>query len=341
MMQAKLLSMTAVLTVLIWASADSLVNETVSVYVLLEPVSAAGATDMIVELESANVSYELQISGPRTLAEKIRDLAPLHVRLPISDRSTGKAAIALARGALKRELVRQWNEFRKLTVVSVRPETMPVVIDHWVSKDVTLVLQRLTLAYEVEPQLERASVTVRMRESRYDELPEGEQLQLEVSADVDRLLKEQPPGQSVTVPVTLDGRSFGAGAQLNPRTISVTATVKAQRTTAEISTVPILVAVAFHNLEKPYRPVALDGSPLAPVTQTIRVTGATDAVARLQRGATRAYGVIHLKQQDMQQTNAPIVLTPEFHLPEGVELAEEPQPIELRLLDLTHPQDGE
>ncbi len=335
MTQVKLLSMTAILTALIWASADSLVNEAVSVRVLFEPVPAPGATDMVVESNAANEPYEVQISGPRALAEDIRALSPLRVRLHIPDRPTGSATIPLDRATLKREMTEQWNEFEKLTVVSVRPDTLPVLVDHWVTKDVDVVLQRLALAYDVEPQLERGTVTVRMRESWFDKVPKGERLQLDLSADAERLLKGQAPGQSVTIPVRLDGRPFGPAAVLTPDAISITATVKAQRSTAQISTVPILIAVSFANLEKPYRPVTRDGTPLSLETRTITVTGPTDAVTRLQSGATRAYGLIHLKQEAMEGLNQLMLMTPEYHLPPGIELAEEPAPVEFKLIDST------
>lgn len=335
MMQLKLLTMTVILTALIWASADSLVNEAVSVRVLFEPVPGPGASEMVIETDAVNELYEVQISGPRAIVEDVQGQAPLHVRIHIPDRPTGNAAIPLDRATLKREMTEQWSEFEKLTVVSVRPDTLPVLVDHWVTKDVDVVLDRLALAYDVEPQLERTTVVVRMRESWFEQVPEGERLQLDLSADAERLLKGQPAGQSVTIPVRLDARSFGQAAVLTPDAISITATVKAQRTTAQIPTVPILIAVSFANLEKPYRPVTRDGTPLSLETRTITVTGPTDVVTRLQSGATRAYGVIHLKQEAMDELDKLMLVTPEYHLPPGIELAEEPSPVEFKLIDST------
>jgi len=81
--------------------------------------------------------------------------------------------------------------------------------------------------------------------------------------------------------------------------------------------------------------VARDGSPLSLVTQTVTVSGATEDVQRLVRGETRAYGVIQLKEDDLQQMGVLKVATPEYHLPKGVELAEEPSPIEFQLIPVT------
>ena len=323
MEQVKLLSMTVILTVLVWWSADSLVNEAVSVSVTFEAVPEVGTPDLILKTVTPNEPYELQISGPRRIVEEVQARPSLHVRLPIPDRPTGPATIRLDRGVLKREMAEQWNEFRKLTIVSVQPDTLPVVFDHWLTREVDIVLSRLALAYDAEPQLSRTSATVRMRESFLNDLSAGQPLRIDIAPDVERLLRERPPGRSatVTIPVKPDQRKFGPDVELTPGTVTVTATVKAQRSTEPIPTVPILVAVSFANLEKPYRAVTRGGSPLSLVTQTITVTGPTEDVARLARGTTRAYGMIHLKQED--------------HLPPGVELAEEPPPIEFRLIDVT------
>ena len=137
----------------------------------------------------------------------------------------------------------------------------------------------------------------------------------------------------MTIPVTLDARRFGPDSILDPDEVKVTATVEAQRSTAAIPTVPILLAVSFANLEKPYRPIARDGGPLGIVAPTITVTGPTEDVAKLVRGDTRAYGIIRLKEVDLEELGAIKLMTPEYYLPPRLELAEPPQPVEFKLID--------
>lgn len=327
--------MTAVLSILVWASADSLVNETATLGVTFEAVPDAAAPAMIVEPAPTAESYEIQISGPRRDVEDVLARSPLRVRLRIPERPTGTGRYLIDRVALKTALIDQWTEFRKLTLVSVEPDTLPVVIDHRVNREAELTASRLTLAYDVEPQLQRATVAVRLRESRLAALPSPDHLQIDLSADVERLLKEQPAGQSVTIPVTIDSRLFGPDAQITPETVNVTATVKARRTTATIPTVPILFAVAVTNLSRPLTVAARDGSPMLLLAPSIQVTGPTDEVAKLVRGATRAYGIIHLKEDDLQELGRLKLMTPDYHLPPGIALAEEPPPIEFKLLGVT------
>jgi len=329
------LLMTAVLSVLIWASADSLVNETASLGVTFEVVPDAGASDMIVEPGPSTEPHEIQISGPRRDVEDIVAKAPLRVRLRIPERPTGTGRYPIDRAALKNTMAEQWTEFRKLTLVSVEPETLPVVVDHKVNRQVELTTSRLTLAYDVEPQFQRGAVSVRMRESRLAGLPSPDRPQVDLSSDIERLLKEQTAGQNVTIPVTIDTRVFGPDAQMTPATVNVTATVKERRTTATIPTVPILFAVSVTNLSKPLKVAARDGSPLPLLAPSIQVTGPTDEVAKLVRGATRAYGILHLREDDLADLGRLKLMTPDYHLPPGVELAEVPSPIEFKLLDAT------
>ena len=90
--------------------------------------------------------------------------------------------------------------------------------------------------------------------------------------------------------------------------------------------------MSFANLERPLQPVTRDGTPLSLVTQTITVTGLREVVARLQRGETRAYGIIQLKQEDLDALDLIKLVTPDYFLPEGVELALEGVPIEFKLI---------
>lgn len=333
MAQLRLITMTTILALLIWVSADSLVSETALVGVTFEVVPDAGAADMIVAPAPGVVSYELQISGPRRDVEDILAKAPLKVRLPIPQRPTGTGQFPIDRTRLKTLLAEQWSEFGKLTLVSVDPDTLPVVVDHWVTRDVELTAGRLTLAYDVEPQFQRGTVTVRMRESRLSGLASPDRPRVDLSADIERLLKDQPRGEGVSIPVAIDGRAFGPDATLTPATMIVTATIKAGRTTATIPTVPILFAVSVPNLARPLRVAARDGSPLPLLAPSIRVSGATDEVAKLVRGATRAYGIIHIKEDDLEDLGRLKLMTPDYRLPPGIHLVEVPVPIEFKLLD--------
>jgi len=331
MEQVKLIATTVVLTVLIWVTADSLVSETVKVGVTFDLQPADAAVGMLVEAGPEARSAEIQVVGPRRVVDGLDP--PLRVRLPVADLPTGPRALPLQLDVLQQRLTDQYSEFRKLRVVAVTPARLPIEVDHLIERKFDVILRPLTLAYDVEPQVSRNSVTVRMRESAAQELDQaGQPAELNIAGEFERLVERQPAGESVTITVRLDNRLFGVGAELIPPTVDVTATLKAQRRTATVPTVPILLAVSFANLERPYRAVTPDGGTL--VTRAILVTGPADAVARLLRGETRAYGVIQLKEADLVAAGTPRLATPDFHLPPGVELAEDPAPVEFRLIEV-------
>ena len=331
MEQVKLLSMTAVLASLIWAAADSLVNETVTARVSFD-VQPQASREMLIEIDPEAQSrwYEVQISGPRKTIESIEE--PLKVRLLIPDRPTGPASIPLDRETIKRAIVEERGEFRKLTIISVQPSTLPVNVDHMVTQKLAVILPRLTLAYDEEPQPRQMFVTVEMRETWYQGLSPTGQSQIDIAAKVEKALREMAPGKRHDFPVLLDAASYGPGAKLTPDTIHVTAKIKADRTTEEIPTVPIKLVVSFANIAKPYHAVARDGTTLTLETQTIKVTGPTEDVSRLLRGETRAYGLIQLKEADLEVLGVFKAWTPDFHLPPNIELAELPRPIEFKLI---------
>ena len=275
MEQAKLLSMTVILAVLVWAAADSLVNETTTMGITLEVVPAAPGSTMLVEItDPPGGTFVLEISGPRRAIEAVKTQAPLRGRIRIPDQPTGLVTLTLDRDSLKRDISEQVAELRSLTLVSVQPASVELRADRMTERDLALVLGRLALGYDVEPQLERATSRIRLRESRLRELaPHGNLPPMDISADVDRLFREQPPGESKTISVALSAQDYGPGAELNPRVVDVTATVRSQRVEAEIPAVPVLLAVSFPNLERSYRPVARDGTALDIVAPTVRVRG--------------------------------------------------------------------
>lgn len=334
MEQVKLLSMTAVLTVLIWAAADSLVSETVTVTATVEFAPAVADSTMLVEVADGAASCELEISGPRKAVEVVQSQSPLAARLRLSERPTGPTTVTLDPESLERSLAEQIREFRKLTIIAVRPAAVAVSVDRMVTVPAEIMLSRLSMLYDIEPQLARSVVDVQMRESRHAAMTDsGEPVQLDISADVDRLFRDQPEGESMTIPVNLDGRAFGPDAVIDPATVRVTAAIKARRSTEEVPTVPILVAVRFENLDKPYRAVTLDRIPLELIARTITVTGPTEDVSRLVRGETRAFGIIRLKEDDFQELGVTKLVTPEYLLPVGLELGVPPEPVEFKLID--------
>lgn len=317
----KLLSITLVLTVLIWITADSLVNETATVGVEFSVVPAPGNPDMVVTSTERSLSHQVQLSGPRKVIAQVQAASPLAVRIQVPDKPTGDGSIDL-----KIAMENQWKEYPKLNVLSVVPPELLIKVDHMVTRELRLeVKEQLALQYDVRPQLDRSTILLRMPESHFADF-QASGRPLRVSVDPERVLEEQPRGQAVEVPLTLVPSEWGfpEEAALLPATVTVSATVKADRVTREIGTVPILLATSFANFGTPLRAVPPDGGIL--VTRTITVTGPARLVERMIRGE-RPVGIVRLKEEHLERPGVQQSFIPEFHLPPGVELAQDPQPV--------------
>lgn len=332
MAQARLLSMTAVLTALIWASADRLVNESVVIQATFTPVPVNDASNMLVATADARDRLEVTLTGPRRLIDAARTRGPLPVRLPVPELETGTSTFRIEDETLRRELIDRSIDFDRLRVVNIDPREIELAIDHIVERPVELTARAVALGYESEPQIRLNSVRVRLRESTAAALPDDERLTYEIGPEIERQLKERPFGRPQTLNITLDARVYGPNAEFIPPSVEVTATVRSERVTQQIPAVPVLVAMSVANLSKSVQAVARDGTPLTLLNQAITVTGTPDAIARLAQGGSRMYGIIQLKQEDLENLGQVKLVTPEYHLPKDVELASPPQPIELRLV---------
>jgi hypothetical protein len=322
MVQFRLLLMTAVLTTVIWVTADSLVNQKRWVAVEVSVISAE--PDKLVTATAESNKVQVQIVGPRKVIDQVEQARPLAVRLQVPEQPAGKAILSL------RELLReQWGAFPRLSILAVTPATFEVTIDSFVETQVPIVLKPLANSYETRPQLQPASACVRLPEGMRQRLAENGELRIEVDADA--ALREQPAGESVTVSVPLDTARFGPRSEVEPSVVQLTGTIRVQRKTIELRTVPVLVGLSFRSLGRPVRAVGQDGSSPPLITRTLVVSGPMDTIESLQSGDTRVYGLVRLRDSDLDRLGEWLVLAPRFDLPPGVELVQDPAPVEIKL----------
>ncbi len=335
----KLLGVTVVLTLLIWTAADSMVNETASITIAIEPVPSEPNSDLIVSLDNPTRSFEIQITGPRRAIESVQTSKLMKFRVPVPENlkmQIGGASFPIEHDTLKRQLTEISRDYQRLTVVSVQPADLPLKVDRIVTKEIVLATDRLTLGYESKPVIQPSKVACKMRESRALELASTNQWNvLDVTAEVERQLRERLTGEPITIVVPLEAKQFGTDAEFSPRNVDVTATVQSARTTAEVPAVPIRLAMSFANLQRPIRAVTAEGAPLTLVTQTISVSGPTEEVGKLLRGESRAFGLVQLKDPDFEDLGVLRSFVPEFQLPKGLELNNQPDPVEFRLIEST------
>lgn len=326
MEQVKLLSTTAVFTLLIWIGADQLLTVSATVDVVLSVAPAASDSTMLVSLIPPSPTVRVQVSGPRRVVSELEEASPIDVTIPVAELEPAERKTL---GNLADLLEARRSELRDLTIEAVEPPSVNMVVDRWVSQPVALVIRRpLTLTYNVEPRLEPSQITVEMSELHRRRLGEkARQIELDVEPD----LRGQPRGEPVTIGLPIPLSAFGPRAKASVETVQVIATLgAAQRRTVVVPTVPIRLAPAFSAFGRPLR-ATLPGSESTLVTRTLELTGADEVLNRLDPKNTRIYGVIVLTEADYERPGQTLVKVPEFVLPAGLEIVGEVEPVSFQL----------
>jgi hypothetical protein len=142
--QFKLVTMSAILTVLVWAAADQLLTESAVVQVVLNPVTPAGAALTVTPVTDEHETVRMTVSGPRKLLDGLRDMDPVTVNLTIPAGSTGAGQVRVINALEMRS-----GPLAGLTVSSVAPEYYRFIVDREAVITVPIVLERGGLDYDV------------------------------------------------------------------------------------------------------------------------------------------------------------------------------------------------
>ncbi|RJP30331.1 MAG: hypothetical protein C4547_16855 [Phycisphaerales bacterium] len=328
MEQIKLLTTTTILTLVIWIGADQLLTVSAKIRVRPRLVPASAESSMIVRLaDGARDTLEVTVSGPRRLVADFDDVGVIDVVLPVDERPPDPNATLVNLADL---LGSQGKALKNLTVDSVEPPALNVIIDQRVSRMVGLSVKRpLQLEYEVEPKLQPSQITVDTTALAYARF-EGQNPTIEIDVEPD--LRGKPRGEPVVLDLPVPLTRFGPNARSKVETVQVFATLKsAQKRTVTIPTVPIRLAPTILAFGRPFR-AKLVGRETNLLTQTIVVTGTDEALNRLDPNNSGIYGVIPLHEADYERPGPLEPRTPAFILPAGIRLDQEAEPVRIELV---------
>ena len=93
MAQLKLTAMSALLTALVWVSADQLLSESATFKILLEPFAAGGGACSVGTPEGRPQTYQVTLRGPQKAIARFKEAGPLSVPIPIDTHATGDVGI--------------------------------------------------------------------------------------------------------------------------------------------------------------------------------------------------------------------------------------------------------
>jgi len=328
--QLKLLAVTALVTLLIWTTADQLLSDAVETRVSVRAAPGADSS-MIVETDPPGVTtFLVRLVGPRRIVEQVRRDGLPQVTLRVPELANGSYPIDV-----RQKLSDYPEQFHGLRIDAVTPASLKVVIDHLVTVTVPVSVEPGDLQYEVPPTAEPDEVEATLSQRALEQIPPSDR---RVLVNAPEVLQDKPSGVAQVIPgVPVVPRVAGVSARVVPNTVTLYATVREQSKTATIAAVPIHVATSFDVFSR-FRIVTRDGSTL--VTRAITVRGPPDVVDRLVSGGTRVTGLLSVSG-DLAAVPAEYhELTPVFDLPPEVKLVAPVEPVEFRLVPLAELEQG-
>ena len=312
MPQVKLIAMSVLVTVLVWLSADELLTESATVPVTIQPVSALEESYTVRPLGDRPQKFHIGLSGPQKMFARLKEAGPLTIELPVETRTTGLVNVKVLD-----VLQKDRDRFPGLTMESVTPEFLDVIVDRDIKVPLPVWVDKGTLDYDVDPSVEPDAVEVTISEQRFNAIPAEKR---RIVLHVESLLRNKPKGELLSFPVPLEAKVDGVDVKVLPAQVDLRATVRELRVTDTIAVVPIRFTSSV-DLRNEYRVELRDQGRL--LTQPIMVKGPPELVARLVAGDLKVTGLIALNRDDTLDSERYRAKKPVFvGLPTGVELAD-------------------
>lgn len=330
----RLLFLTGAMTGLIWVAADQRVTRSAEIdNVPFELKAATSGVMALTVLDQAVDRMTISFRGPSRAINQLRNVQDtLSITVEISERDPG-----LYKLFILEELRKQKDQFPKgLAIVSTDPESISIDVDRYVDQTVRLSVGAGDYEFDGSPQLTPTEVVVRVPERKFDSLSTEQRL---ITIPLDRLLSGQAQAthvqKAVAVPLMLDGGL--SVMSVEPQQVTFSATLLEHVKTDRIRTIPIRVILASLDVWQQYELRFTEEPDESVVTRPILIRGRSDLVDAIVESVSRynIFGVINIARDDLPEGQLSIRLAKSvsiLNLPKGVELAEEPEEVEIELL---------
>ena len=321
MEQFRLLSGTAVLTVLIWVSADQLLTETeeldITIALRTEPNS-----DLVLRfVEGSPSRFRITASGRQGDINNLRDQGRLE--LTIADAVLLTSDLGLQDLSLQERFRERGLVFAGCAVLRVQPAVAKVYVDRRISVEVPVVARFGNLGYAVEPRVDPDTVRVTIMQTIYDRVRSANP---RIALDVETYLVDQPEDEPVRISgiplqavVESDVGTFPAEG-VSPDTVSLRATLRRRWKTGTIQAVPIKLLGSGRVLN---RFVIEFKNPNPPDTMSLKVVGPAGEVDKLVSGELKVFATISITGSAARSAGKYQFYEPQFDLPPSVRLAED------------------
>lgn len=222
-----------------------------------------------------------------------------------------------------------------VTIASVEPPTVSVEVAEQDSMEVPIELVRDGLNLESDPIIRPDRVTITGPRNLIALLRQGQSRALIrlARSDLDRLIPGQAEvvtGVRVELPSELATGEFWGASPLNPATVDVSLTLRAQSRSLTIPSVSVLLAVApvdFNDWD-----VLVDDQ--SRFLKDVTLTGPSEVIGQYERGERRVDAFVRLTFQELTAAGAAGSISREAEigpLPAGVSAACEDRTVDMRV----------
>ena len=337
MQQVRLSALTIAMTGMIWIAADQRVTRLVEIDVAFTIKPASGTT-LALAVDGPSVdSLRITFKGPNRVLSRLKMIQEsLSIELPISERSSGPQTLNLLD-----ELLAHADQLAGIpegvAIVATTPGTMTIVVDHYVEKQVRLRVDPGNYDFEGDPQFDPSMVMARVPERQFEALPLDKQT---ITIPIGRLI----PGQAqegqliqkeVLVPHTLDG---GVSVlRLDPDRVTFSATLLQHTKRVRLPTIPVNLTVSNIDIWNRYQLRFAEDPEKRILTIAMWIRGPEDIVDDIVQNSSTydIFGFIRITSEDLHDSETALQLSKQVsieNLPEGVDLDEEPDPVDIELI---------
>ncbi len=337
MQQVRLLALTIAMTGMIWIAADQRVTRLVEIDVAFTIKPAPGTT-LALAVDGPPVdSLRITFKGPNRVLSRLKTIQEsLSIELPISERSSGPQPLNLLD-----ELLAYADQLAGIpegvAIIATTPGTMTINVDHYVEKQVRLKVDSGNYDFEGDAQFNPSMVMAMVPERQFEALPPDKQT---ITIPIGRLIPGQPQeGQliqkEVLVPHMLDGGV--SVSRLDPERVTFSATLLQHTKRVRLPTIPVNLTVSNIDIWNRYQLRFAEDPEKRILTIAIWIRGPEDIVDDIVQNSSTydIFGFVRITSEDLQDSETTVPLSKRvhiLHLPEGVDLDEEPDYVDIELI---------
>ncbi|MCH8881410.1 MAG: hypothetical protein IID34_16200 [Planctomycetes bacterium] len=337
MQQVRLLALTIAVTGMIWIAADQRVTRLLEIDVAFTIKPASGTTLALTVDGPAVDSLRITFKGPNRVLSQLKMIQEsLSIELPITERSSGPQTLNLLDELLAHADQLAWIP-EGVAIVATTPGTMTIVVDHYVERQVRLMVDPGNYDFDGDPQFDPSIVMAWVPERQFEALPPDKQT---ITIPLGRLI----PGQAqegqliqkeVPVPHMLDG---GVRVlRLDPERVTFSATLLQHTKRVRLLTIPVNITLSNIDIWDHYELRFAEDPDKRILTIAIWVRGPEAVVDHIVQEFSMydIFGVIRITSEDLPDSEAAVQLSKPViirNLPEGVVLDEDPDFVDIELI---------